>query len=90
MAVSLQEQGVITAGQWASALGAQIKARSKPDDVTENDHYYLCWLTALEDLVEQTGLIEHTERLERQHAWDKAARATPHGESIRLGREKSS
>jgi len=89
MAVSLQEQGIIMAAQWAEALGAQISATAKPDDVSENDHYYHCWLAALEILVEQTGLIDRTERMDRQQAWDKAARATPHGQPIELGREKS-
>jgi nitrile hydratase accessory protein len=88
MAVSLQEQGVITTEQWAQELGAQLAATHKPEDTPENDHYYHCWLSALERLVEQTGLIEHTERLNRKQAWDRAARATPHGEPIVLGRQR--
>ena len=34
------------------------------------------------------GTLSHDERIARRDAWDRAARATPHGEPIVLGREK--
>ena len=40
LAVSLQDRGVISAAEWAEALGAEIAAAPDAD-------YYACWLAAL-------------------------------------------
>ncbi len=77
MAVKLHERGVFSWSEWAAALGAEIKAH--PDLP-----YYESWLAALEHLVESKSLITHDERHTRIIAWDRAARATPHGKPIEL------
>ena len=77
MAVALQERGVITAGDWAAALGAEIAARPEQP-------YYDSWLAALEALSERKGLISPTERAQRIASWAHAARMTPHGQPIEL------
>jgi nitrile hydratase accessory protein len=79
MAVKLNEKGLFTWSEWAETLGATIKAH--PDAP-----YYECWLEALENLVEAKGVMTESERLRRVDAWDKAARATPHGQPIELSR----
>ena len=50
--------------------------------------YYRQWLATLEQLLAEIGTIPEDERLQRVDAWDRAARATPHGEPIELGRDQ--
>ncbi len=77
MAVKLHERGVFTWGEWAEALGAELKA--SPDHP-----YYESWLAALESLVEQKKLMSSVERHARIEQWHEAALATPHGQPIEL------
>ncbi len=81
MVVRLHEQGVFTWNEWARCLGEEIRAAgSRPD----RGDYYDHWLAALEKIVEAKGVMTRDERLGRKQAWDEAARATPHGQSIEL------
>lgn len=84
MTVKLHETGLFTWTEWADALGREIAAAG-PDDAAEN--YYLRWLAALEKITQQKGALSEAERLDRKDAWDRAARATPHGRPIELGAE---
>lgn len=77
MTVKLHEKGCFTWGEWAQTLGAELKA--EPDRP-----YYESWLAALEHIVEAHALMSRTEREARITAWDRAARATPHGQPILL------
>lgn len=80
MAVKLNEAGVFGWGEWAETLGAELKAHpARP--------YYESWLAALERLVEAKGVMSEAERLARVDAWDRAAKATPHGQPIELSRD---
>lgn len=85
LAVKLNEAGVFTWSEWAATLGAELAAAGRGDTV---DAYYEHWLSALEKLVEEKGTLSHAERLARRDAWDRAARATAHGEPIILGRDR--
>ena len=87
MAVSLNERGVFTWFEWAERLGAAL--RTLPEDAAEADAYYLAWLSALEALLAEKGVVGEAERLEREAAWDRAAKATPHGAPILLGEERT-
>lgn len=78
MTCLLHEKGVFSWSDWADTLGAVI--REMPDDT----EYYHCWLTALERITVKQGLTTQTSLAERKIAWDKAARATPHGQPIEL------
>ena len=84
MTVKLHENGLFTWVEWADALSTEIAAAG-PDDRAEN--YYLRWLAALEKITQQKGALSETERRERKDAWDRAAKATPHGSPIKLGAE---
>ena len=77
MTVKLHEKGCFTWGEWAQTLGAELKA--EPDRP-----YYESWLAALEHIVESHALMSRAEREARITAWDRAARATPHGQPILL------
>lgn len=79
MAVKLNEAGVFGWGEWAQTLGGELKAHPQRP-------YYESWLAALETLVEAKGVMSEAERLARVEAWDRAAKATPHGQPIELSR----
>jgi nitrile hydratase accessory protein len=81
MASLLQQRGLLTPREWTEALSREIVAaqeRGEPED------YYLHWLSALERLVAEKGLIGQAELSRRKREWDEAARATPHGQPIEL------
>lgn len=85
MAVELNAAGIFTWSEWAEALGAEIAAASPA--AAGDDAYYAAWLTALERLLDRKGIVPESERADREAAWDRAARATPHGAPIELGAE---
>ena len=86
MAVMLHGRGHFTWKEWADRLADEIasaRARGEHDDGTR---YYYFWLAALEKLVADTRLVLADELADRKDAWDRAARATPHGQPIELPR----
>jgi nitrile hydratase accessory protein len=86
MAVALHARGAFTWKEWAERLAAEIagaRARGESDDGTR---YYRHWLTALEALVHDKGLVLDSELARRADEWVAAARATPHGQPIELRR----
>jgi nitrile hydratase accessory protein len=83
--VQLQEQGLFTWEEWAQALGAEIAAAQKCGDPDLGDTYYSHWLSALERLVVSKGAATHAGLEDTKDAWDRAVKATPHGQPIVLG-----
>jgi nitrile hydratase accessory protein len=77
LAVKLNEKGLFTWTEWAEVLGRQIGAEPRRA-------YFENWLAALEEIVQSKKLMSQEERLDRIAAWDRAARATPHGQPIVL------
>jgi nitrile hydratase accessory protein len=84
LVVALNEAGHLDWSDWAAALGRALEAEPPADDA--EDAYYAAWLAALEQILDRAGLVPASERLARVDAWDRAARATPHGEPITLDR----
>ena len=84
MTLNLHAQGHFTWPEWAERLGAEISAARDAGDADRGDTYYLHWLKALEGLVAEKGLLTTDDLANRRDAWDKAARATPHGQPIML------
>ena len=78
LAVALHERGWFAWPQFAAELGTTI--RSDPDR-----DYYRNWLTALERVALDRGLTTAEDLEQRERAWHRAARATPHGRPIVLG-----
>lgn len=87
MTITLFERGVFTWPEWARYLGDEIKAAQGAGDPDLGNTYYEHWLKALEKLVAEKGIVANAELTDRRDAWDRAARATPHGQPIVLGRE---
>jgi glycine hydroxymethyltransferase len=80
LAVTLADRGAFSWSEWAAALGARLAAR--PDE-----GYWQSWLATVETLSAAKRLVEADELADRRDAWDRAARATPHGAPIVLGAE---
>lgn len=88
MAVALEERGVFTWTEWAERLAAEIAHAQAAGDPDRGDTYYDHWLAALERVIVERGLLTAADLAARHDAWDRAARATPHGEPILLGRDE--
>ena len=84
MAVTLREQGHFTWSEWCAAMNRQILSAQGDGDPDLGDTYYHHWLAALESLAVAKGLASRDELGARRDAWDRAHRATPHGEPVRL------
>ena len=85
LAVQLHEQGLFTWDEWAQALGDEIASAQKAGDPDLGDTYYRHWLRALERLVVAKGAASQAGLENTKDAWDRAAKATPHGQPIVLG-----
>ena len=84
MTLALYERGLFTWSEWAAALGREIRSAQDAGDPDTGSTYYRHWLAALERLVAAKGVATASALSERRDAWDRAARATPHGQPITL------
>lgn len=84
MAVALHQKGLFTWPEWAESLSAEIKRAQAAGDPDTGETYYRHWLNALEKLVVAKGATSDAALHERAEAWDRAAKATPHGQPIIL------
>ena len=84
MTLALHERGVFTWGEWAEALGAEIKRAQAAGDPDTGETYYSHWLAALEGLVAARGVASLPELGRYRDAWDRAGDRTPHGRPIEL------
>ena len=82
MALMLHERGVCTWTEWAAALAAEIKAAQAAGDPDLGATYYRHWVNALERIVVEKGIASAKVLHDTAHAWEDAARATPHGQPI--------
>lgn len=84
--LSLHARGVFTWREWADALARELARAAASREPDDGSHYYERWLAALESLVAAKQVVSGEELERRVHAWDQAARATPHGKPIELPR----
>ena len=89
MTLRLHANGLFTWKEWTEALGAEIAAARNSGEVDDGRNYYRHWLAALEKIVAAKGVLEPEDMASRAKAWDRAARATPHGQPIVLGRDEA-
>jgi nitrile hydratase accessory protein len=90
MTMALNERGLFTWSEWATALGAQIANAREVGDPDDGSTYYLHWLAALECLVVEKGVSTPGGLDARRGAWQRAALATPHGLPIVLENDPQS
>ena len=84
MALSLQESGLFTWNEWASALADEIACAQAGGDPDTGETYYRHWLATLEKLVAAKGVASADTLHRHRDAWDHAADRTPHGAPIEL------
>lgn len=84
LALALQQEGLIAAGEWTEALAAAIKRAQAEGDPDLGDSYYEHWLCALEELVQLKEFSDSEEMAKRVEAWRRAYLATPHGSPVEL------
>ena len=84
IAVKLHEASHFTWAEWTDRLAAEIKRAQERGDPDLGTTYYEHWLTALERIVGEKGLVGADELARRKAEWDAAARSTPHGKPIEL------
>ena len=88
LAVALNERGLFTWSELSAMLGPKVAA-SAIADAMDPEAYWQAWLAALEDILARKDVAGRADLVDLQEAWRRAARATPHGEPIVLGREGS-
>jgi len=88
MTVALHERGCFTWKEWAARLADEIATAKTRGEVDDGSRYYDHWLATLEKLVAEKRLVLTDELLMRKDEWDRAARATPHGQPIVLPKSR--
>jgi nitrile hydratase accessory protein len=84
LAVALVERGLFGWGEWAEALGDEIRAAQQAGDPDTGATYYHHWLKALERMVAVKGIADGAALARCHDAWVHAAGRTPHGSPIEL------
>ncbi len=84
VAVLVSRHGCFTWSEWTRALGRELQGL--PDGMPQVGHagYFDCWLSALQSLLADKGVVAHGELLARKDAWEDAYRRTPHGLAVRI------
>ena len=88
LVLQLHARGAFTWDHWTRTLSAQLRARS--DENENGSRYYECWLSALEQIVNELGLIDLPTLAARKDAWAEAYRRTPHGTPVLAPKQSSS
>ena len=84
MTLALHQRGVFSWTEWAATLAAEIKRAQALGDPDDGSTYYRHWLSAIERLVVDKGVVAPGHLEARRAAWHRAAHATPHGRPILL------
>jgi len=84
LAIDAHARGLFSWPEWAAELSAQIKAAQLAGDPDTGETYYRHWLAALEAITVQKGAATQAQLAQVQQAWDRAAKATPHGQAVVL------
>ena len=80
LAVQLHDQGLFSWPEWSQTLGEEIAKLAGRGE----ENYFLCWLNAVERLVEGKAVASKAELAGIADAWREAYRTTPHGKPVRL------
>lgn len=84
LALALHQRGLFTWGEWAAALGGEIRRAQLAGDPDTGETYYLHWLATLERLLANKGVVNSQMQSRYREAWRRAAGRTPHGIPIEL------
>ena len=78
---ALVDAGVVDWTTWTEALSRHLHAEGAAEDGAD---YFVHWVAALQEILETNGIADANQIDRLAHAWEDAARATPHGTPITL------
>jgi nitrile hydratase accessory protein len=84
LADCLVHAGVISASQWADALGDALRDAARAQAPDDMETYYNAVLSALETLLQRSGIVGAHEAATRKAQWERAYLNTPHGQPVEL------
>jgi nitrile hydratase accessory protein len=84
LADCLVQAGVISASQWAEALGEALRAAARAQAPDDMGTYYNAVISALETLLQRSGIVGAREAAARKAQWERAYLNTPHGQPVEL------
>ena len=84
LAVRLSEAGCFSWAEWAAVLSEEIKTAQQHGDPDMGTTYYRHWLSALERICAQKGLVNAESMSRRREQWRQAYLHTPHGKPVSL------
>jgi nitrile hydratase accessory protein len=84
LAVHLSEAGYFRWAEWVAVVSQEIQAAQEQGDPDLGETYYQHWLKALERMCAAKGLVSRDAMQQRQEAWRRAYRHTPHGQPVEL------
>jgi nitrile hydratase accessory protein len=84
LADCLVHAGVISAAQWAEALGEALHDAERVQAPDNMETYYNAVISALEGLLQKSGIVGACEAAARKAQWERAYLNTPHGQPVEL------
>lgn len=84
IADTLVSEGMFSAGEWSEALGKALRAAESERAVDNQETYYNCVLSALEQLVAEYSEIDRQAMAGKRKDWEQAYLSTPHGQPVNL------
>jgi nitrile hydratase accessory protein len=84
LADCLVNTGVISASQWAEALGEALQDAARTQAPDDMETYYNAVISALETLLQRSGIVGPQEASARKALWERAYLNTPHGHPVEL------
>lgn len=84
LAVRLLEAGCFSGAEWSTFLGQEIRAVQPEEGSDPESSYYYHWLSALERICVEKGLLSPGDMQRYKEEWRRAYLNTPHGQPIEL------
>lgn len=83
MTVALNERGLFAWPEWTARFAPRLR---QAEDGGDPQAYWNAWIDTLEALLIERQAFTAEALHAREHAWEEAAAATPHGQPIELAR----
>ena len=84
IADTLVSEGMFSAGAWSEALGKALRVAESEGAVDNQETYYNCVLSALEQLIAEHSEIDRQTMAGKRKDWEQAYLSTPHGQPVHL------
>jgi nitrile hydratase accessory protein len=88
IADTLVQNGLFSASDWSDALGSALRQAAADGASDDQQTYYQCVVDALESLIAQHSEIDRPSMTAMRADWEQAYLATPHGDPVKLARDR--